>query len=127
MDPNRVHAFVRRAALAVSRELGPFMSEAVYQRALSLELQLASGQGAPQREVTREVMYKGYNVGSQRFDVLWFSCIIEIKTQKTRFCGSSAYSAQITRYLRHKHPHESVMLVVFHPKGVVCEIYSKNV
>jgi len=102
------------------------MNEAVYQRALSLELRLASGQGAPQREVARAVMYKGYNVGNQRFDVLWLSCIIEIKTQKTRFCGSSAYRAQISRYVRHKHPDESVMLVVFHPGGVACEVYPKN-
>lgn len=73
-----VHRIVGAAA-EVHSELGPGLSEAVYQRALGQELQAVGIQFA--REVDVPVLYKGGDVGTRRVDFVIGDCIVEIKAR----------------------------------------------
>ena len=82
-EANKLHALVRRAALAVHRELGGGLSESVYQNALCLELQVLGAGTTVTKEETRPITYRGKVVGTHRHDIVFGKCIIETKTHKT--------------------------------------------
>ena len=129
----RVHAMVRRAALVAWRSLGPHLSEAVYQRALCVELQACmwgpaatAGAGGPfpvVMEQIRPILYRSVCVGYHRLDLVLGRAILEIKSQHKRFSSAQAYQAQVRRYMFHRNPGEFLVLVVFHPSGVHTELH----
>jgi len=111
-------AVIRRAALCVFRELGPGLSECIYQNALHAEL---GANGICSKEVVSAVQYKGRSVGFHRYDLVYNATILEIKTTKLRVTRApAAFRAQAAKYARHKRgEHSSVVLVVFTPAAVI--------
>lgn len=68
MDINELTHKVIGAAMEVHRQMGNGFQEVVYQRALSIELNL---QNIPHvREKEMPLQYKGYDVGTRRVDFL---------------------------------------------------------
>lgn len=114
-------AVIRRAALCVFRELGPGLSECIYQNALHAEL---GTNGICSKEVVSAVQYKGRSVGFHRYDLVYNATILEIKTTKLRVTRPpAAHRAQAAKYARHKQSeHSSVVLVVFTPAVVIVQV-----
>ena len=84
------------AAIEVHRRLGPGFLESVYEEALCIELKL---RGIPfERQVYRDIDYKGHSVGEGRMDLLvdkWL--VVELKA----FDGlAPIHSAQVISYLK---------------------------
>jgi GxxExxY protein len=84
------------AALEVHRALGPGFLESVYERALTVELELRR---IPfQRQVPIVVRYKGVEVGDGRIDLLVDGClVVELKAVETM---APVHLAQVLSYLR---------------------------
>jgi len=84
------------ACLAVHRELGPGMSEAVYTRACSVELEL---RGIPfETEKAVAVMYRGRLLCHQRLDLFVArQLIVEVKSVERIH---PVHVAQVVSYLR---------------------------
>jgi len=84
------------AAIEVHRELGPGFLEAVYEEALSRELE---GRGVQfERQVPVTVVYKGYEVGRGRIDLLVENgLVVELKAIDNL---STLHRAQVISYLR---------------------------
>ena len=116
-------ALVRRAALAVWRDLGPHLSESVYQRALCVELRAGTGTAVAVEQV-RPILYRSVCVGHHRLDVVLGPAILEIKSQHRRYTTPAAHEPQVRRYLFHRNPGEYLVLVVFHPSGVATTLYT---
>ena len=112
-EANRLHALVRRAALAVHRTLGGGLSESVYQNALCIELQVLGGGTTVVREETRPIKYRGVVVGTHRHDIVFGKCIIETKSQKSGVYQARLYENQLDRYARFEGDDECLVLVVF--------------
>lgn len=83
-------------AIAVHRELGPGLLEAIYEEALAIELE---DQGlAFQRQVAVPALYKGRPLGEYRLDLLVEDAVIvEVKSVERL---SSLFEAQLLTYLR---------------------------
>ena len=84
------------AAIEVHRMLGPGFLESVYEEALCIELKL---RGIPfERQVNRDIDYRGHSVGEGRMDLLvdkWL--VVELKA----FDGlAPIHSAQVISYLK---------------------------
>ncbi len=83
-------------AIAVHRNLGPGLLEAIYESALCIELHEAGLKF--ERQVVVPVKYKGKLIGEHRLDVLVQDLIVlELKSVE-RF--DSVFEAQILSYLR---------------------------
>jgi GxxExxY protein len=92
----RTHSVIG-AAMEVHRQLGPGFLEAVYQEALTIELQARS---IPfQREVELPVLYKGQRLDvSYRADFICYeSVVVELKAV-TRLSGTD--ESQVINYLK---------------------------
>ena len=84
------------AAIEVHRILGPGYLEAVYQKAMEVELRLRNIPFKPQRPV--DVAYKGYPVGEGYIDILVADClIVELKAVDNL---APIHKAQVISYLR---------------------------
>jgi len=83
-------------AIAVHRELGPGFLEGIYENALRIELRHA---GIPFRfQEERSVMYRGEQVGLQRFDLLVADeLVVELKAVKAL---EAIHFAQVRSYLK---------------------------
>lgn len=84
------------AAIAVHRELGPGHAEAVYERALIVELEL---RGIPvESQPSYQVHYKGHVVGTGRLDLLVRGhLVVEIKAVSEL---APVHTAQVIAYLK---------------------------
>jgi GxxExxY protein len=84
------------AAIEVHRRLGPGFLESVYEEALCIELKL---RGIPfERQVKRDIDYKGHSVGEGRMDLLvdkWL--VVELKAVDGL---APIHSAQVISYLK---------------------------
>lgn len=84
------------AAIEVHRELGPGLLEAVYERALCIELRNLAL--AFQRQVRAPVMYRGTIVGNFRADlVVEGNVVLEIKSVEQLL---GVHQAQLLAYMR---------------------------
>lgn len=84
------------AAIEVHRELGPGFPEAVYEQALSHELQFRNISFVQQAMI--HVQYKGRMVGEGRVDLLIAdSLIVELKTVEAI---APVHAAQVVAYLK---------------------------
>lgn len=73
---------VIEAAIAVHRALGPGYIEAIYENALCLELQSRGVRF--ERQKTMRIVYKGFDVGEHRLDLLVEGClVVELKAVKS--------------------------------------------
>jgi GxxExxY protein len=82
-------------AMKVHRELGSGYQEVIYQRSLALELGL--GGISAEREIKRDIFYKGVHVGTRRADfIVGNKLIIEIKAQVNL---DNAHLAQVKNYV----------------------------
>ena len=83
------------AAIAVHRSLGPGFQEAIYQKALILELRAAGSHTSSEVEVP--VYYRGVLLGRQRLDLVVASrAVVELKAV-TKL--DAAHFAQVRAYL----------------------------
>ena len=83
------------AALAVHRALGPGYTEAVYERALGMEL--AMRQISHEAQVPVTIAYRGVQVGSARLDLLIGSrLVVELKAVEQL---AAVHAAQLRSYL----------------------------
>lgn len=77
-DINDLTHRVIGCAMEVHNQLGNGFQEVVYQRSLSIELNLKNI--AHERELEMPLLYKGYNVGTRRVDFFVENCLmVEIK------------------------------------------------
>ena len=94
------------AALEVHRCLGPGFLEAVYQKALCVELKLA---GIPvETEVPVNIEYKGQLVGEGRLDLLVeLSLIVELKAVEALL---PIHKAQLLSYMKASGAHLGLLM-----------------
>jgi len=84
------------AAIDVHREIGPGFPEAVYDKALRIELALRNIPFAPQYQVP--LHYKGHHVGTGQLDFLVSDrLIVELKAVDAL---AEVHTAQVLRYLQ---------------------------
>jgi GxxExxY protein len=84
------------AAIEVHRQLGPGFLESVYEEALCVEL--AAGKIFFERQKEINVIYKGYQIGRQRVDLLVGQVlIVELKTIEE---FAEIHKAQLISYLK---------------------------
>jgi GxxExxY protein len=84
------------AALEVHRCLGPGFAEAVYERALSIELEMRGI--AFEQQFPVPISYKGYTVGESRLDLLVaHRLVVELKAAEQL---APIHTAQLLSYLR---------------------------
>jgi len=100
MEPNKELDILARkvigAAIEVHRALGPGFLEAVYQEALSRELENAGIYF--DRQAAVKVHYKGYEVGNGRIDMLVENeLVVELKAIDNL---APIHQAQVISYLR---------------------------
>jgi GxxExxY protein len=76
---SEITARIIKAAKEVHSDLGPGFEEAIYQRALALELPAHDLDFS--REVWIDVHYKGAEVGSKRVDFIVDEVLVEIKAK----------------------------------------------
>ena len=87
---------VIQAAFEVHKILGPGLLESVYEEALCKELELRGMKYERQKSIT--VNYKGFEIKSQRVDLLVEEClVIEIKAVKEI---EDVFIAQVLTYLK---------------------------
>lgn len=84
------------AAIEVHRHLGPGFLEAVYERALAIELGLLGMRCSQQQPAS--VSYKGYDVGEGRLDIVVEDClVVELKAIDR---VADIHKAQVISYLK---------------------------
>jgi GxxExxY protein len=84
------------AAIEVHCQLGPGFLESVYEEALCVEL--AAGKIEFERQKEINVIYKGYQIGRQRIDLLvGRALIVELKTIEE---FAEIHKAQVISYLK---------------------------
>jgi len=84
------------AAIEVHKILGPGLLESIYEEALCLELGLRGL--SCERQVEKDVMYKGAKIKGQRLDLLVEGeVVVEIKSIRKR---EDVFSAQVLSYLK---------------------------
>src|SRR5262249_22795518 len=94
------------AAIEVHRHLGPGYLEAVYQKAMEVELTLRHIPFRPQRPV--DVSYKGHPVGEGFIDLLVADClVVELKAVEHL---ASIHKAQVMSYLQATGLHLGLLL-----------------
>ncbi len=93
---NRLSDAVIGAAIEVHRHLGPGYLEAVYDAALAIELRLRD---IPfERQVAVPVLYKGYDLGEGRLDLLvGKELLVELKAVENL---APIHRAQVLSYLK---------------------------
>jgi GxxExxY protein len=95
-EVDRLAHAVIGAAIEVHRLLGPGYLEAVYQKAMEVELRLRRIPFAPQRPV--DVAYKGHPVGQGFIDIFVADClVVEFKTVDNL---APIQKAQVISYLK---------------------------
>ena len=95
-EGERLARVVIGAAIEVHKELGPGFLEAVYEEALSYELELRHIAFDRQRPIA--LFYKGHEVGAGRIDFLVDNqLVVELKTVDTIL---AAHTGQVVRYLK---------------------------
>jgi GxxExxY protein len=83
-------------SIEVHRNLGPGLLEAIYESALSVELQLAGLKF--QRQVIYPISYKGQTIGEHRIDLLIENAVIlELKSVERH---DPIFEAQLLTYLK---------------------------
>ena len=107
INPTATVEIVKAGAQDVWEQLGPGMSEAVYQRALCVYLQDKGVRHAAEQSVP--IMYRGMNVGTCRADVITVDIVIELKVAPAL---KDEHRAQLQKYLTHL-PRKVGMLVNF--------------
>jgi GxxExxY protein len=76
---NKITEAIIGCAIEVHRQLGPGLSESVYETALCIELEAAGLHY--ERQVTFPVMYKGQKIGEYRVDLIVENLVIvELKS-----------------------------------------------
>lgn len=123
MEINELTHKVIGAAMEVHKQLGNGFQEVVYQRALSIEMNL---QGiAHEREKEMPLLYKGYDVGTRRVDFFVDDTImVEIKALIQL---EDVYLAQAKNYLEAYHL-QTGLLINFGAKSLEFKrIYNNKV
>lgn len=123
MEINELTHKVIGAAMEVHKQLGNGFQEVVYQRALSIEMNL---QGiAHEREKEMLLLYKGYDVGTRRVDFFVDDTImVEIKALIQL---EDVYLAQAKNYLEAYHL-QTGLLINFGAKSLEFKrIYNNKV
>lgn len=93
-------------AMEVHRQLGNGFQEVVYQRSLSIELNLNNI--AHERELEMPLLYKGYNVGTRRVDFFVEDCLmVEIKAIEQL---EGVHKAQAINYCEAYHVSDGLLI-----------------
>ncbi|WP_158857896.1 GxxExxY protein [Lunatibacter salilacus] len=93
-------------AMEVHNQLGNGFQEVVYQRALSIELNLNNI--AHERELEMPLLYKSYNVGTRRVDFFVEDCLmVEIKAIEQL---EGVHKAQAINYCEAYHVSDSLLI-----------------
>lgn len=93
-------------AMEVHRQLGNGFQEVVYQRSLSIELNLNNI--AHERELEMPLLYKSYNVGTRRVDFFVEDCLmVEIKAIEQL---EGVHKAQAINYCEAYHVSDGLLI-----------------
>ena len=122
MDVNDITHKIIGAAMEVHKQMGNGFQEVVYQRALSIEMNLQNI--AHQREKEIPLLYKGYDVGTRRVDFFVEELVmVEIKAIINL---EDVHLAQAKNYLEAYHL-ETGLLINFGAKSLQFKrIYNKS-
>ncbi|HRP89684.1 MAG TPA: GxxExxY protein [Edaphocola sp.] len=122
MDVNDITHKIIGAAMEVHKQMGNGFQEVVYQRALSIEMNLQNI--AHQREKEMPLLYKGYDVGTRRVDFFVEELVmVEIKAIINL---EDVHLAQAKNYLEAYHL-ETGLLINFGAKSLQFKrIYNKS-
>lgn len=93
-------------AMEVHRQLGNGFQEVVYQRSLSIELNLNNI--AHERELEMPLLYKGFDVGTRRVDFFVENCLmVEIKALEQL---EGVHKAQAINYCEAYHVSDGLLI-----------------